>query len=83
MPALIVLMLRIHYFFDLLRGDAEGAIERDAHAGQQRRQQIALITLDVLQEAARLERAAAFSREECRRRTHARHVRVVSGLLRP
>ena len=46
---------------DLLGGDADGAIQWDADAVQQRGEQVGLVALDAGEETSGLEGAAAFA----------------------
>ena len=49
------------HLFDLLGRDANGPIKRDARAGENRGEQVALIAFGFWQEASRVDRAAAFA----------------------
>ena len=50
--------------FNLLVGDADGSIQRDADAGEQGGEQVCLITFDAGEETAGLQRAAPFAGED-------------------
>ena len=53
-----------HDFGDLLGGDADGAVEGDAGAGEESGEEVALIAFDVGEEAAGVEGAAAFAGDD-------------------
>ena len=53
-----------HHLLDLLGRDADRAIERDAGTGEERGEEIALVGLDGVDEAAGLQRAAAFAGDD-------------------
>ena len=52
------------HLFDLFCGDADGAIERHAGAGEQGGEQVGLVALDAGQEPAGVEAAAAFAGDD-------------------
>src|SRR5437870_5591293 len=54
----------VGHLFDMLGRDADGPIKRDARAGQDRGEQVALIAFGVRQEASRVDRAAAFAGDD-------------------
>ena len=54
----------VGHLLDLFGRDADGAVERNAGAGEQRGEQVALIALGVGQEASRVDRAAAFAGDD-------------------
>ena len=49
------------HFGDLLGRDADPAVQRDAGAGEQRGEQVALVACDVRQETSGVDGPAAFS----------------------
>ena len=52
------------HLVDLLGGDADRPIQRDAGAGQERGEKVALIALGLGKEASRVDRAATFASDD-------------------
>lgn len=53
-----------HHLRDLLRRDANRTIQRHTAASEQRREQVALIAFDVVDEAPRIQAATSFAGED-------------------
>ena len=62
-PSVLSIRLPVHHFLDLLGGDADRAVERDAHASEERREQVALIGFRG-HEPAGFQRATAAARDD-------------------
>src|SRR6185437_1715972 len=57
----------VHHLLDLLRRDPDGTVQRDAGAGEESGEEVALVALDVGQETAGLDRAAATAGDDERK----------------